>query len=349
MSKRPVMPRPGVRESVEELRASLGLFSFQASLQAQETVRRGGLLSQFGTRPGGIVEWMVDRDGAGSRNSGTAGQCGILDGDGIWAVIDPARECYLPAFSGWGIDFRKVMVLHPGTLDETSWSVEQCLHVLGFQQQWPGSTSERIPARVHRRWQLAAEAGGGMGVFFVPIQSRRQPNWADLRLLVTPLAGGKEDARRIQIEVLYCRGRREAGVCQASGNRPFRGEVRQPLTAAIPALPRLQPMRSWRMTAGALSELTRAAYRAAVLRRRVSGPSQVMNNPVARSQDDEGSGTTLSVPYWGENERRLALTSRICVVTPIPSIVAATRPRGVPLATQYVTCSRPNVSPRSGS
>lgn len=45
-----------------------------------------------------------------------------------------------------------------------------------------------------------------MGLFFRPITAEREPVWADLRLLVTPLAGGDGETRRVQIKELYRRG-----------------------------------------------------------------------------------------------------------------------------------------------
>ena len=77
------------------------------------------------------------------------------------------------------------------------------VRVLSATWAW---VDQRIPARVHRRWQLAAEVGGGVGLFFRPITAEREPVWADLRLLVTPQAGGQGDTRRMNIEVLYRRG-----------------------------------------------------------------------------------------------------------------------------------------------
>jgi hypothetical protein len=60
--------------------------------------------------------------------------------------------------------------------------------------------------RIHRRWQLAADIGGGVGIFFRPASARREPAWADLRLLVTPRAGGKGETRQIRVDILYRRG-----------------------------------------------------------------------------------------------------------------------------------------------
>ena len=42
--------------------------------------------------------------------------------------------------------------------------------------------------------------------FFGRSSARREPIWADLRLLVTPRAGGQGETRRVNIEVLYRRG-----------------------------------------------------------------------------------------------------------------------------------------------
>src|SRR5262249_51326104 len=88
---------------------------------------------------------------------------------------------------------------------ETCWAIEQCLRCPGVSATWAW-VEPRIPARVCRRWQLAAEVGGGVGVIFRPETARREAVWADLRLLVTPRPGGQGEARRVRIDVLYRRG-----------------------------------------------------------------------------------------------------------------------------------------------
>jgi len=94
----------------------------------------------------------------------------------------------------------------------------------------------RIPERVHRRWQMAAEVGGGVGLLFRPIGARREPVWADLRLLVTPQAGGQGETRRVNIEVLYRRGGKGGSaraweIDHAAGNVRLVPEVAHPATA----------------------------------------------------------------------------------------------------------------------
>jgi protein ImuA len=199
--------RRHVPETVDELRTSLGLFSFQgvgSPLPSQVQSQRS---LEFNIRPGGIVEWLTAREGSGAVTlaSQIVSRSSCERGDGVWAIVDSARECYLAAFTGWGIDASRILVLRPSTIQETCWSIEQCLRCPGVSATW-ARVDPRIPERVHRRWQMAAEVGGGVGMLFRPVESRRQPAWADMRLLVTPRSGGQGETRRIQIEVLYRRG-----------------------------------------------------------------------------------------------------------------------------------------------
>jgi hypothetical protein len=199
--------RPEVRERVQKLRGHLGLFSFQDSLTTIESVNQNGSVTELGIRSGGIVEFLVTKAGAGASTYALQIVSRSVSSRGVWAIVDLARECYIPALSGWGIDPGRLLVLRPATLPEACWAIEQCLRCPGVSATW-ALLDWQIPARVHRRWQLAAEAGGGVGLFFRPNTARREAVWADLRLLVTPQAGGNMETRRMEIEVLYRRGGR---------------------------------------------------------------------------------------------------------------------------------------------
>jgi hypothetical protein len=204
MSGHPRFTHPILRETVEELRSSLGLFSFQGDLATAESASPRGVSPQIGVRPGGIVEWLVAGEGAGAVTLALQTVAQSITA-GVWAVVDLAREFYLPAWIGWGIPPEQILVIRPATLQETCWSIEQCLRSSGVSATWAW-VDQRFPPRVHRRWQLAAEMGGGVGMFFRPVQARREPIWADLRLMVTPRPGGQGETRRLDIEVLYRRG-----------------------------------------------------------------------------------------------------------------------------------------------
>jgi hypothetical protein len=196
--------RPLLHNTVDELRSSLGLFSFHADAAPAESVSQRALSSQIGVRPGGIVEWLVAGDGVGAVTLALQMVAQSITA-GVWAIVDLAREFYLPAWIGWGIPLEQILVIRPSTLQETCWSIEQCLRCQGVSATWAW-LDQRFPPRVHRRWQLAAETGGGVGMFFRPAQARREPIWADLRLMVTPRPGGQGESRRVCIETLYRRG-----------------------------------------------------------------------------------------------------------------------------------------------
>jgi protein ImuA len=197
--------RHETRQTVDELRRHLGSFSYQQNGQNAESGPPGGLSPQLGVRPGGIVELLVDRGGAGAVTLALQVMLQSTGGRRVWAIVDPARECYVAALSGWGIQPARTLVLQPGTLQETCWAIEQCLRCPGVSATlaW---LDKRTPPRVHRRWQLAAEVGGGVGLLLRPAWARREPIWADSRLLVTPKPGGQGESRRIDIEILYRRG-----------------------------------------------------------------------------------------------------------------------------------------------
>ena len=204
MSRSVIPVRPQIGETLRELRRHLGLFSFQSATPTLESMPIDGSAPWPGLRPGAVVEWLVAGQGTGAMTAALqimARSCG----QGVWAVIDLGRDCYFPAYSGWGIDPSRILVIRPFTIKEAWWVIEQCLRCPGVSATWAW-IDERTDERVRRRWQLAAEVGGGVGIFFRPVRAQREPAWADLRLLVTPEAGGKGEIRRMRIDVLYRRG-----------------------------------------------------------------------------------------------------------------------------------------------
>jgi protein ImuA len=194
-----------MRETVPDLRVRLGLFSFQDGAGAFGPAAGDGRSSDLGVRPGGIVEWLAATPGTGAVTSAMLMMTQLAPNHKILAIVDPARECYAPALAGWDIDLGRTLLVRPAARQEACWAIEQCLRCPGVAATYAW-LDRRIPVRVHRRWQLAAEAGGGVGIFFRSASARREPAWADLRLLVTPRPGGRGEARQIRIDVLYRRG-----------------------------------------------------------------------------------------------------------------------------------------------
>ena len=117
-----------------------------------------GSWPELDLRPGMIVEWLVTGPGAGAATSALQILSRHLGGRGVWAVVDPVREAYIPAVSGWGIDPGRMLLLRPASLRETCWAIEQCLRCPGVSATW------RVgPGASDRDRESPMETGGGSG------------------------------------------------------------------------------------------------------------------------------------------------------------------------------------------
>lgn len=82
---------------------------------------------------------------------------------GRWnALVAPPYLPYAPALAACGVDLSKLLLIHPDNETDALWAVEQALRsgVCAAVVAWPGRSDERCL----RRLQLAAEAGGALGV-----------------------------------------------------------------------------------------------------------------------------------------------------------------------------------------
>jgi hypothetical protein len=205
MSGHPQLSRDEARVRVEQLRGHRGLFSFQSIDSLARCTIQNRSVPELGIKAGRILECLVTKPGGGAMTAAFQIMSRSLENRGVWVVVDPAMECYAPAFSGWGLDQGRLLFLKPSTAQEAGWAIEQCLRCPGVSLTWAW-VDKKVSERVHRRWQLAAEVGGGIGLFFRPSSDMREPVWADSRLLITPELGGDGESRRVRIEVLYRSG-----------------------------------------------------------------------------------------------------------------------------------------------
>ena len=100
------------------------------------------------------------------------------------AFVAPPYVPYAPALVRAGIDLSHVLVIHARAQHDMLWSIEQSLRAgtCGAVLAWPAQTNGQIDFKWLRRLQLAAEAGGTMGVLFRPAGCVATPSAAALRL-----------------------------------------------------------------------------------------------------------------------------------------------------------------------
>jgi protein ImuA len=165
------------------------------------------LLPEKGFRSGTLVEWLVAEEGAGAAT--LALDAASRAGGGSVVVLDRDHEFYPPAAVRLGIGPARLIVLHTTKKADHDWALDQALRcpAVAAVMAWPDSWG-KLDGRTFRRLQLAAEQGGGLGLWIRPDTVRAEPSWADVRLLVEPLPSGSRSGRkrRLKVCVLRCRG-----------------------------------------------------------------------------------------------------------------------------------------------
>jgi len=164
------------------------------------------LLPRGGLGDGAIFEWLSKGEGEGSATLTLLLAARVLEQGGALVVIDEAREFYPPGAAYLGIDLERTVVVQPRNVRDALWAFEQALRSPAASVVFGWCT--KLGDRDFRRLQLAAEAGDGLGFVLRPLECRREPSWAEARLLVEALPGRNTVApgRRLRIEVLQRRG-----------------------------------------------------------------------------------------------------------------------------------------------
>jgi protein ImuA len=222
-----------VRELAQRLRCLEGAHKQTGAISTGiEEMDR--LLPAGGLRWGTLLECLtISRKSGKPEEGGGAGSLLVRiaarlmqDGRAL-IVVDPGQEFYAPAAVAWGVDLRQMIVVRPTDRHDTLWSLEQALRC-------PGVAAclfrlDRYDGRVLRRLQLAAEAGGGIGLVQCPENARSQPSWADVRLLVQPIPHTQDAPwlsgrrRRLRVELLRCRNGLGGGAVELDVEAGFEG------------------------------------------------------------------------------------------------------------------------------
>ncbi len=174
------------------------------------------LLPERGFPHGTLVEWLSAGEGAGACTLALLAAQQACGDSGTLAVFDQRREFCPPAAVRLGIRPEQLLVIHADTAADNHWAIDQALRsqAVAAALAWPS----RLDDRTFRRWQLAAEEGGCLGLLLRPETARGEPSWADVRLLVgwvEQRAPPRARRRRLQSPIgstfpqlgrqLYCR------------------------------------------------------------------------------------------------------------------------------------------------
>jgi protein ImuA len=210
-------------EAEQHTRLSLGIPALDA------------LLPGGGLEPGSLVEWLAPAEGSGAATLALQGVHCALEQHLVWAVVDATGEFHPPVVRGWGVPLESLLLLRPSSVADAVWTVEQCLRCPAVGVTW--FRAEHLPDPVLRRWKLAAEIGGGVGVLFRPDTAARRASWADVRWHAQPRPALTAEVRRVRVELLVCRGAFAGGSVELDVNDAT-GDVRlvSPVARATTAI-----------------------------------------------------------------------------------------------------------------
>jgi protein ImuA len=167
-----------------------------------------GLLPGGGLRRGSLVEYLSPGAGSGT---GTLALCAAREacaGGRALVVVDRRRTFYPPAAIAWGIDLTSLLVLQPTDNAAELWAIDQALRCPGVGAVY--APCGALDVRDLRRLQLAAEAGGTLGILLRPARFRGQPSWADVQWRIGPWRQRppwrSESPWQLRVELARCRG-----------------------------------------------------------------------------------------------------------------------------------------------
>jgi protein ImuA len=192
----------------------------------------------LGTATGSLAPAHGAASGAthgATRRESTARSSGGRDSKarepGVIVIADPRRDFYAPAAVRLGLRPDQLILLQHPREEELYWAIEQALRCPAIaavyaaadlssttRQSFLGSNLDQ---RWLRRFQLAAEQGGGLGIFVRPVRVAGRPTWADLqwRVAIDPTSLHSHESTTcpakmrlheahvpLQVELLRCRG-----------------------------------------------------------------------------------------------------------------------------------------------
>ena len=163
------------------------------------------LLPAGGFRHGTLVEWLSQLEGSGAGTLAAIAAREASRAGGAVVLMDRQRWFYPPAAAALGIDLENVIVVRATTDQDEIWALDQSLRCPGVAAVW-ASLGERIDQRHFRRWQLAAESGGSLGLLLRPATVRGRPSWSHVQLLVEPRAGQSGHGRVVRVQLTRCHG-----------------------------------------------------------------------------------------------------------------------------------------------
>jgi protein ImuA len=193
-------PSPTIRALQEQLQArAVAGRRLPPTFVSSGLAALDDLLPQRAFQTGSLVEWLSTSRAAGAAALALWVAGHVCRDSRTLVIVERTGEFYPPA-APW-LDRERTILVRPVTAADEIWALDQALRcpAVGAVVGW----LDKLDGRTYRRLQLSCEAGGTLGFWLRPAAARRQPAWADLRLLVEPRPS--EYGRRLHVEIVHSR------------------------------------------------------------------------------------------------------------------------------------------------
>lgn len=169
-----------IRDLESLQRAHTGVFS--SGCHAMDT-----FLPHGGYTCGSLVEFIADKhvtEGSiGLTTLALQIAKSVCESGKYLVVIDPDLQLFPPALKQLGVPLERLICLRPKNYSDLVWGMDQVLRNASVGSVI--ASMERVDDRVARRIQLAAEAGGGLGILLRSLESvRYHSSWAEVQWMV---------------------------------------------------------------------------------------------------------------------------------------------------------------------
>jgi hypothetical protein len=172
--------------------------SFRTHLEALDGVAPGGAF-----QGGAVHELLWPRKAAAPMSLALLLAKAASKNGGAIAWSDPERELYLPAISAAGIKLEHLILLRCVNRSDQLWALAECMRCRGISATV--ASIEKLNQIEARRLQLAAERGGGVGIFMRPQRAAGDSYAAATRWLIQSYPGGP-GKQRWSAELLHGHG-----------------------------------------------------------------------------------------------------------------------------------------------
>jgi len=201
-----------VRSSFKPVSAATREQLAQLCRRAEDAGQHGALASGFaeldrrlprgGWPLGTLIELLSGAQGIGELSLFLPALSRLAHRGRYIAWIAPPYIPYAPALLQQGLPLERLLIIDTQSLAESLWATEQALRcpAVGAVLGW----AEYLVDKSLRRLQLAAEAGGSLGILHRPLAAATQASPAALRLQLQPLPQGQG----LHIHILKARGGR---------------------------------------------------------------------------------------------------------------------------------------------